>query len=206
MVDRGERGRHRISGLWASGLRHQESVADGPALWRPGCRGVRRTAPRPDLQPESPRRRDDGRYPQDRRQAVQVPRRANGYRGRNSSSRTPGQPSWPSPPAMRRSRQSVRARRTAERKRSTSPSAITTAAVNENAPPRAVCAGRGHDHAGYFFLPWVLSGILVSWVFAGQGRWARASGGRRWSLLATVEQRRTAQGRPRQRPARRPTS
>lgn len=33
-------------------------------------------------------------------------------------------------------------------------------------------------------------------VFAGQGLWARAPGGRRWSSLATVEQRRTAQGRP----------
>jgi hypothetical protein len=64
-------------------------------------------------------------------------------------------------------------------------------------PPRAVCAGRGHDLAGYFFLPWFLPGILVSWVFAGQGRWDRTPGGRRWSSLATVERPRTAQGRPR---------
>jgi hypothetical protein len=48
----------------------------------------------------------------------------------------------------------------------------------------------------YFFLPWVLPGILVSWVFAGQGRWVRVPGGRRWSSLATVERPRTAQGRP----------
>jgi hypothetical protein len=50
------------------------------------------------------------------------------------------------------------------------------------------------------FLPWVLPGILVSWVFAGQGRWCRAPGGRRWSSLATVERPRTAQGRPTERP------
>ncbi len=46
------------------------------------------------------------------------------------------------------------------------------------------------------FLPWVFSGILVSWVFAGQGWWGRAPGGRRWSSLATVEHPRTAQRRP----------
>lgn len=36
----------------------------------------------------------------------------------------------------------------------------------------------------------------MSWVFAGQVRWARAPSGRRWSSLATVERPRTAQGRP----------
>ncbi|MGW2444973.1 DUF5958 family protein [Streptomyces sp. NPDC001675] len=46
------------------------------------------------------------------------------------------------------------------------------------------------------FLPWVLPGILMSWVFPAQERWARAPGGRRWSSLATVERPRTAQGRP----------
>lgn len=50
--------------------------------------------------------------------------------------------------------------------------------------------------SGPVFLPWVLPGIFVSRVFAGQGRWTRAPGGRRWSPLATVERRRTAQGRP----------
>lgn len=35
----------------------------------------------------------------------------------------------------------------------------------------------------------------MSWVFAGQGRWARAPGGRRWSSLATVERPRTVQPR-----------
>jgi hypothetical protein len=63
-------------------------------------------------------------------------------------------------------------------------------------PPRAVYAGRGHDHKLYFFLPWVLPGILVSRILAVQERWARAPGGRRWSSLATVEQPRTAQRRP----------
>lgn len=48
----------------------------------------------------------------------------------------------------------------------------------------------------YFFLPWVLPEILVSWVFAAQEWWTRAAGGRRWSSLATVERPRTAQGRP----------
>lgn len=48
----------------------------------------------------------------------------------------------------------------------------------------------------HFFLPWVLSGILVSRVFAAQGPWARAPGNRRWSSLATVERPRTAQRRP----------
>lgn len=61
---------------------------------------------------------------------------------------------------------------------------------------RVECAAQGHDHQPYFFLPWVLPGILVSWVFAGQVRWARAPSGRRWSSLATVERPRTAQRRP----------
>lgn len=47
-----------------------------------------------------------------------------------------------------------------------------------------------------FFLPWALSGILVAWVFADQGRLTRGPGRRRWSSLATAEVRRTAQGRP----------
>lgn len=38
--------------------------------------------------------------------------------------------------------------------------------------------------------------ILVTWAFAGQGRLARAPGGRRRSSLATVERPRTAQRRP----------
>ena len=63
-------------------------------------------------------------------------------------------------------------------------------------PIRAVCAGGRHDHWAYFFLPWVLPGILMTCVFAAQGWWARAPGGRRWSLLATAERPRTAQGRP----------
>ncbi|REE61511.1 hypothetical protein BX257_4091 [Streptomyces sp. 3212.3] len=44
------------------------------------------------------------------------------------------------------------------------------------------------------FLPWVLSGISGSWVFAGQGHWARGSGGRHWSLPSDL-------GRPRDGPA-----
>lgn len=54
----------------------------------------------------------------------------------------------------------------------------------------------GLEQRCYLFLPWVLSGILVRWVFAGQERWARSPGGRRLSSLATVERPRTAQGRP----------
>jgi hypothetical protein len=46
------------------------------------------------------------------------------------------------------------------------------------------------------FLPWVLPKILVTCIFAAQGRWARAPGGRHWSSLATVERPRTAQRRP----------
>ena len=48
----------------------------------------------------------------------------------------------------------------------------------------------------YFFLPWVLPGILGELGFAGQVWWARAPGGRRLSSLATVEQPWTAQRRP----------
>lgn len=47
-----------------------------------------------------------------------------------------------------------------------------------------------------FFLPWVLPGILVSWVFAGRGWWARAPGGRCWSSLATGERPWTARDGP----------
>lgn len=36
----------------------------------------------------------------------------------------------------------------------------------------------------------------MSWVFAGQGLWVRAPGGRRWSSLATFERPWTAQLRP----------
>jgi hypothetical protein len=54
-------------------------------------------------------------------------------------------------------------------------------------------------HEVYFFLPWVLPGILVTCVFPVQERWARAPDGYRWSSLAAVERPRTAQGRPRQR-------
>lgn len=61
---------------------------------------------------------------------------------------------------------------------------------------RAVRTGGRRDREDCFFLPWVVSGILVSCVFAAQRRWVRVPGGRRWSSLATVEQRRTAQGRP----------
>jgi hypothetical protein len=57
----------------------------------------------------------------------------------------------------------------------------------------------------YFFFPWVLSGILVSWGFAGQGGVHERPSGRHWSSLATVERPRTAQGRPRE-GLRRPTS
>lgn len=46
-----------------------------------------------------------------------------------------------------------------------------------------------------FCLPWVLSGILVSWVFAGQVAVAIHLSGCYWSSLATVERPRTAQGR-----------
>lgn len=60
----------------------------------------------------------------------------------------------------------------------------------ENPQPGGLIAG------AYFFLPWVLPGILVSWVFAGQEWWDRAPGGRRWSSLAAVVGPRTAQGRP----------
>lgn len=63
-------------------------------------------------------------------------------------------------------------------------------------PIRAEGAEQGHDREGCFFLPWALPGIVVSWVFADQGQWGRAPGGRRWSSLATAEQPRTAQGRP----------
>lgn len=55
---------------------------------------------------------------------------------------------------------------------------------------------RGLFVRAYFFLPWVLPGILATCCFPAQGRWARALGRRRWSSLATVEQPRTAQGRP----------
>src|SRR5690606_24507140 len=57
-------------------------------------------------------------------------------------------------------------------------------------------ARSGGPTGAYFFLPWVLPGILMTWVFADQRRWDSAPCGRRWSSLATVERPRTAQGRP----------
>lgn len=59
-----------------------------------------------------------------------------------------------------------------------------------------VLKGEAGSHLGRFFLHWVLPGTLVTCVFAAQGWWDRAPGGRRWSLLAAVERRRTAQRRP----------
>lgn len=50
------------------------------------------------------------------------------------------------------------------------------------------------------FLPWVLPGMLVSWVFPGKGGVHERPLGRHWSSLAAVERPRTAQRRPRQRP------
>lgn len=47
------------------------------------------------------------------------------------------------------------------------------------------------------FLPWVLSGILVSCVFAGPSSAPPLVSGRHWLLSATAERPRTAQGRPR---------
>lgn len=43
------------------------------------------------------------------------------------------------------------------------------------------------DESGHVFLPWVLPGILVSWVFAGQGDVSEHPRGRHWSSLATGE-------------------
>jgi hypothetical protein len=40
------------------------------------------------------------------------------------------------------------------------------------------------------FLPWVLPGILVSWVFAGQAQWDRAPGGRRRPVVVDPVQAR----------------
>jgi hypothetical protein len=34
-------------------------------------------------------------------------------------------------------------------------------------PPRAVCAGRGHDHKGYFFLPWFLTASMAAAAASG---------------------------------------
>lgn len=51
------------------------------------------------------------------------------------------------------------------------------------------------QEAAYFFLPWVLPGILGSWDFAGRSGLRLPSGDQRWSLLAAVERPRTAQGR-----------
>lgn len=48
------------------------------------------------------------------------------------------------------------------------------------------------------FLPWVLPGILGSWVFAGQSGPHRRASGHHWSSLATAERPRTAQRRPSQ--------
>ncbi len=80
---------------------------------------------------------------------------------------------------------------------STHRASIEPGAVHTDGKPGA----GGLISACYFFLPWALPGILVTCVFAAQKRWARAPGGRRWSSLATVERRRTAQGRPRHRSA-----
>lgn len=67
---------------------------------------------------------------------------------------------------------------------------------SKSPPPAAKPQVGGLMASRYFLLPWVLSGILVSWVVADQRRWARAPGRRRWSSLATAERPRTAQGRP----------
>lgn len=66
---------------------------------------------------------------------------------------------------------------------------------------RAVCAVQGRARKRYlflpyFFLPWVLSGILVSWVFAAQGGCSVRLSGRHWSSLVPVEQPRTPRGGP----------
>ncbi len=59
----------------------------------------------------------------------------------------------------------------------------TMAATSERERLGNLVTSRGKP---YVFLPWVLSGILVSWVFAGPGRCARAPGGRHWPLLSGV--------------------